>query len=154
MAALHTLAALHAMQGRFELARELAQASRRIADELGPNRFAAYCSQFLAAVELLAGDPAAAEARLRCGYAILERMGERGLRSELAAGLCRALWAEGREEEAMRFGRLSGDWPSVTTCTRRSSEVARRPGCWRSGERSRRPSGWPAKRYRWPSRPT
>jgi ATP/maltotriose-dependent transcriptional regulator MalT len=35
MAALHTLAGLHAMQGRFELARDLGDASRAIAEELG-----------------------------------------------------------------------------------------------------------------------
>jgi len=109
MAALHTLAGLHAMQGRFDLARELGEASRAIAEELGPNRLAALCSQFLGAVELLAGEPVRAEARLRWGYAILERMGERGLRSELAAGISRALLAQGRDEEALRFGRHSGE---------------------------------------------
>jgi len=109
MAALQTLGGLHAMQGRFELARELAEASRQIADELGPNRFAALCSQFLGAIEMLAGDPARAEARLRWGYGILERMGERGLRSELAAGLSRALCAQGRDDAALDFARLSGE---------------------------------------------
>jgi tetratricopeptide (TPR) repeat protein len=109
LAALHTLAALHAMQGRFELARALADTSRAIAEELGPNRLAAICSQFLGAIAMLAGDPAGAEARLRWGYGILERMGERGLRSELAAGLARALWAQGHNETALHFGRLSGE---------------------------------------------
>jgi class 3 adenylate cyclase/tetratricopeptide (TPR) repeat protein len=109
MAALHTLAALHAMQGRFGQARELANASAAIAHQLGPNRFAAICSQFLGQTELLAGDPAAAERRLRWGYGILERMGERGLRSELAANLARAVCAQGRDDEALRLARLSGE---------------------------------------------
>ena len=109
MAALHTLAGLHAMQGRFEEARGLADASAAIARKLGPNRFAAICSQFLGQTELLAGDPVAAEERLRWGYGILERMGERGLRSELAANLARALCAQGRDDEAFQLAELSGE---------------------------------------------
>jgi class 3 adenylate cyclase/tetratricopeptide (TPR) repeat protein len=109
MAALHTLAGLHAMQGRFEEARGFADASVAIAHKLGPNRFAAICSQFLGQVELLAGDPVAAEERLRWGYGILERIGERGLRSELAANLARALCAQGRDDEALQLAELSGE---------------------------------------------
>jgi tetratricopeptide (TPR) repeat protein len=109
MAALHTLAGLHAMQGRFQEARRLGDASMAIARKLGPNRFAAICSQFLGQTELLAGDPAAAEHWLRWGYGILERMGERGLRSELAANLARALCAQGRDDEALHFAELSGE---------------------------------------------
>jgi tetratricopeptide (TPR) repeat protein len=109
MAALHTLAGLHAMQGRFRVARELADASAAIAGKLGPNRFAAICSQFLGQAELLAGDLAAAEQRLRWGYGILERTGERGLRSELAANLARVLCAQGRDDEAEHLARLSGE---------------------------------------------
>jgi class 3 adenylate cyclase/tetratricopeptide (TPR) repeat protein len=109
MAALHTLAALHAMQGRFEEARGLADAAVAIARKLGPGRFAAICSQFLGQIELLAGDPVAAEERLRWGYGILERMGERGLRSELAANLARALSSQGRDDEALQLAELSGE---------------------------------------------
>jgi class 3 adenylate cyclase/tetratricopeptide (TPR) repeat protein len=109
MAALHTLAGLHAMQGRFEQARGLADASAAIAGKLGPNRFAAICSQFLGQAELLAGDAAAAERRLRWGYGILERMGERGLRSELAANLARTLCVQGRDDEALDLAELSGE---------------------------------------------
>jgi class 3 adenylate cyclase/tetratricopeptide (TPR) repeat protein len=108
MAALHTLAGLHAMQGRFEQAHELADESVAIARKLGPNRFAAICSQFLGQAELLAGDPAAAEQQLRWGCAILERMGERGLRSELTANLARAVCAQGRDDEALQLAELSG----------------------------------------------
>jgi class 3 adenylate cyclase/tetratricopeptide (TPR) repeat protein len=109
MAALHTLAGLHAMQGRFQEARGLADASVAIARKLGPNRFAAICSQFLGQTELLAGDPAAAEHWLRWGSGILERTGERGLRSELAANLARALCAQGRDDEALQLAELSGE---------------------------------------------
>jgi class 3 adenylate cyclase/tetratricopeptide (TPR) repeat protein len=109
MSALHTLAGLHAMQGRIELARELGEAAAAIAGKLGPSRFAALCSQFLGQVELLAGDPAAAEQWLRWGSGILEQMGERGLRSEITANLARALAAQGRDHEAMEVGTLSGE---------------------------------------------
>src|SRR5215218_3625267 len=109
MAALHTLAALLAMAGDVARARELGEDAAQIAGKLGPNRFAAICSQFLGQVELLAGDPAAAERWLRWGGGILERMGERGLRAEMTANLARALAAQGRDDEALEQVTLSGE---------------------------------------------
>jgi class 3 adenylate cyclase len=109
MAALHTLAALLAMAGDVARARELGEDAAQIAGKLGPNRFAAICSQFLGQVELLAGDPAAAERWLRWGSGILERMGERGLRAEMTANLARALAAQGRDDEALEQANLSGE---------------------------------------------
>ena len=109
MSALHTLAGLHAMAGEFDRARELGDAAVQIAGKLGPSRFAALCSQFLGQVELLAGDPAAAVRWLRWGAGILERMGERGLRSELTANLARALAAQGLDDEALEQAALSGE---------------------------------------------
>jgi hypothetical protein len=109
MAALHTLAALLAMAGDVAQARELGEDAAQIAGKLGPNRFAAICSQFLGQVELLAGDPAAAERWLRWGAGILERMGERGLRAEMTANLARALADQGRDDEALEQATLSGE---------------------------------------------
>jgi class 3 adenylate cyclase/tetratricopeptide (TPR) repeat protein len=109
MSALHTLAGLHAMAGEFDRARELGDAAAQIAGKLGPSRFAALCSQFLGQVELLAGDPAAAVRWLRWGAGILERMGERGLRSEVTANLARALAAQGLDDEALEQASLSGE---------------------------------------------
>jgi class 3 adenylate cyclase/tetratricopeptide (TPR) repeat protein len=109
MAALHTLAGLHAMAGEAERARELGDAAVQIAGKLGPNRFAAICSQFLGQVELLAGDPAAAERWLTWGAGILERMGERGLRAEMTANLARALAAQGRDDEAAELATRAGE---------------------------------------------
>jgi class 3 adenylate cyclase/tetratricopeptide (TPR) repeat protein len=109
MSALHTLAGLHAMAGEFDRARELGDQAVQIADKLGPSRFAALCSQFLGQVELLAGDPGAAARWLRWGAGILERMGERGLRSELTANLARALAAQGLDDEAVEQAALSGE---------------------------------------------
>ncbi|HEX7147514.1 MAG TPA: tetratricopeptide repeat protein, partial [Actinomycetota bacterium] len=109
MAALHTLAGLHAMAGQFGQARELGEAAAQIAGKLGPSRFAAICAQFLGQVELLAGDPAAAERWLRWGAGILERMGEQGLRAEMTANLARALAAQGRDDEALEVAAVSGE---------------------------------------------
>jgi class 3 adenylate cyclase/tetratricopeptide (TPR) repeat protein len=109
MAALHTLAGLHAMAGQFAKARELGEAAAQIAEKLGPNRFAAICAQFLGQVELLAGDPVAAERWLRWGAGILERMGERGLRAEMTANLARALAGQGRDDEALEVAAVSGE---------------------------------------------
>jgi tetratricopeptide (TPR) repeat protein len=109
MSALHTLAGLHAMAGEFDQARELGDAAVQIAGKLGPNRFAALCSQFLGQVELMAGDPAAAARWLRWGVGILERMGERGLRSEITANLARALAAQGLDDEALEQASRSGE---------------------------------------------
>ena len=109
MAALHTLAGLHAMAGQFGQARELGEAAAQIAEKLGPSRFAAICAQFLGQVELLAGDPAAAERWLRWGAGILERMGERGLRAEMTANLARALAGQGRDDEALEVAAVSGE---------------------------------------------
>jgi class 3 adenylate cyclase/tetratricopeptide (TPR) repeat protein len=109
MAAMQTLAGLYAMQADAGRARELGEAAAEIASKLGPSRFAALCSQFLGQVELLAGEPAAAARWLRWGAGILERMGERGLRSELNANLARALAAQGRDDEALEAATLSGE---------------------------------------------
>jgi tetratricopeptide (TPR) repeat protein len=109
MAALHTLAALLAMAGDVARARELGEDAAQIAGKLGPSRFAAICSQFLGQVELLAGDPGAAERWLRWGAGILERMGERGLRAEMTANLARALAVQGRDDEALEQATLSGE---------------------------------------------
>ena len=124
LAALHTLAALHAMAGRFDQAREAGEAATQIADKLGPSRFAAICAQFLGQVELLAGDPAAAERWLRWGAGILERMGERGLRAEMTANLARALASQGgRDDEAFELAEVSGE---LAVRDDRYSQVERR----------------------------
>jgi tetratricopeptide (TPR) repeat protein len=64
-------------------------------------------SLLTADVELLARDAEAAERDLRVGYEALERMGERGLLSAVAAQLGRALCAQERYNEAERFAQVS-----------------------------------------------
>jgi len=98
-AILRHLAGLHAMVGRFEHARRLLATSNAVYADLGLTLNAA-TSQNEAVVELLAGNPAAAEESLRVGYRALEEMGERAFLSTTAAFLARAILEQGRDEEA------------------------------------------------------
>jgi class 3 adenylate cyclase/tetratricopeptide (TPR) repeat protein len=97
------LAGLHALSGRFEQARDLLARGRAISEELGFRVWLAGFSLLSSEIEMLAEDPAAAERDLREGYSALEEMGERGLLSMVAAELARAIYAQGRFEEAERF---------------------------------------------------
>ena len=101
--ALRTLGALRAMQGRFEEARDLLARSTEILEDLGLKLRAAFGSEAAGFLEMLAGDPAAAERELRSGYEALERLGERGSASTVAALLAHAVAAQGRFDEAERF---------------------------------------------------
>jgi predicted ATPase/class 3 adenylate cyclase len=102
-AAIHRhLAGLHAMEGRFEVARRLLAESNAVLDDLGPTLDAA-TSHTEAFVETLAGDSAAAEKSLRAGYSALDEMGEKAFLSTTAALLARAIFAQGREQEAERY---------------------------------------------------
>jgi DNA-binding SARP family transcriptional activator len=92
---------LTATEGRFDEARDLITAGRAILDDLGQPVLAVVTpSLYLGQVELLAADHTAAEVALRAGYEALERIGEEGYRSTIAAFLARALYAQGRYAEA------------------------------------------------------
>lgn len=54
-------------------------------------------------MELIAGDPAAAERYLKEGYEAFRAMGERGYLSTIAGLLAEALYAQGRLDEAQRL---------------------------------------------------
>ena len=97
--ALRSLAGLHAMVGRFELARTLLAEANEIFEELGQTRYSS-AWDLDGIVELLAGDLDAAERLLRAGYLALEKMGDRAFRPTTAAYLAEALYAQGRDEEA------------------------------------------------------
>ena len=72
-----------------------------IVEEIGLRVTAASAAETYAEVELLAGDPVAAERRLRSAYDELGAMGESSTRANLAALLAQALHAQGRDEEAV-----------------------------------------------------
>ena len=96
--ALRPLAFLHAMTGDFARARQLVQEANATLAELG--RMEEAVSHHEASVELLAGRPDEAEARLRPGFEALERMGERNVYATTAALLAEAVHAQRRPAEA------------------------------------------------------
>jgi class 3 adenylate cyclase/tetratricopeptide (TPR) repeat protein len=94
------LAQLLAMDGRFDRAHEEMAAARHGLLDLGRTVLAASLSSDAWRIDLLAGDPAAAEAGLRRDIATLEAIGERYFLSTLAAGLAHVLYAQARDTEA------------------------------------------------------
>jgi tetratricopeptide (TPR) repeat protein len=95
---------LHAMLGRFDAARGSYREAHALNVDLGRTIRDAGMSQVGGAIELLAGDPVAAEAELRRGLAVLEQAGETEFRSSVAAWLGRALLARGRISDAVATG--------------------------------------------------
>ena len=98
---LAALAHLRAMVGDFELARDDYLRGREILEELGLRFDASLISIDSGPVELLAGDPRAAEAELRKDYDALDAMGERNYISTIAGLLAEALFRQGRFDEAL-----------------------------------------------------
>ncbi len=94
------------MVGRFGLARELIATSNATYADLGLTLFLAG-SEHEAVVELLAGNPAAAERSARAAYRALEEMGERAFRSTMAATLAAVILEQGRDEEAEALAEVS-----------------------------------------------
>ncbi|MGE5459831.1 MAG: ATP-binding protein [Solirubrobacterales bacterium] len=105
--ALRALAFVRAMEGRFDEARELARRARSTLEDLGLRLRASWVSETAGAIEMLAGDPVAAERELRQGFDVAVELGEQGFRSTVAAALSHALIAQARLEEADRFARES-----------------------------------------------
>ena len=101
------LAYLVAMQGRFDDARELAAAGHAILEESGLMVLHGGSRTYSGAVELLAGDPAAAEREFRAGLATLEAIGEKGNLSTVAAYLAEALAVQEKDDEALEYAALS-----------------------------------------------
>ena len=82
-------------------------------EDLGLAIFVAGSSQENFDVEMLAGDPEAAEADLRRACETLERLGEKGFLSTRAGLLAHALCAQGRYEEAGTFIELAASSTSA-----------------------------------------
>jgi DNA-binding SARP family transcriptional activator len=112
--AVRALAALKAMAGEFDEARALLRRFASIVDDLGLRVTAASAAETYATVELLAGDPGAAERELRLGYERLERMGETSTSVNLAALLAQALHAQGDDAEAVAVTELTAPEDDVS----------------------------------------
>jgi tetratricopeptide (TPR) repeat protein len=95
-------AQLEAMQTNFDVARELAQRAIALATDAGLEVLL-YSQARPAAgfVELLAGDPAAAEAELRMACENTEQVGELGFLSSMTPKLIEAVYLQGRYEDAL-----------------------------------------------------
>jgi class 3 adenylate cyclase/tetratricopeptide (TPR) repeat protein len=101
------IAHLRAMEGDFDTAREIYARVRRTMMDLGWNFSAALVSIDSGPIELLAGDPVAAERELRQDYDALAQMGEKNYIGTTAAFLAEALYRQGRDDEAATFAEFS-----------------------------------------------
>jgi class 3 adenylate cyclase/tetratricopeptide (TPR) repeat protein len=97
------LANLLAMAGRLAEAGELMEQSHQLRDER-VGRLWFFPHEF-GLQTLLADDPAAAERELRWGYEVQKRIGGTEYFSTIAALLARAVYAQGRDEEAEQLTR-------------------------------------------------
>jgi class 3 adenylate cyclase/tetratricopeptide (TPR) repeat protein len=94
---LASIAGLHGMLGDFDEARIAARRSETIYVELGLRLALAGLTQVAGPIELLAGDPHAAETVIRRGYEILHEIGSTG---DSDALLAEALYRQGQHDEA------------------------------------------------------
>jgi tetratricopeptide (TPR) repeat protein len=101
------LAGFMAMEGRPDEARALYVRARAIFEELGHSSGLAAHRLLSGLVELLLGDPHAAELELRSGCEQLEAMGETGILSSLVAFLAEALLLQDRLDEALQATEVS-----------------------------------------------
>jgi class 3 adenylate cyclase/tetratricopeptide (TPR) repeat protein len=98
---------LAAMAGDFAEARRQAAEGTEILDSLGRSVGLAAISTWTSAIDLLAGDGAAAERALRAALGPLERAGQVANLASVAAQLAETLVALGHFEEAARFAATS-----------------------------------------------
>lgn len=98
-------ACLHAMAGRFELARADYATSRAMLEEFGRTRSGAVGALFGGIVELWAGNPQATERDLRHAARTLESIGDHGTLSTASLYIAAALEAQGRHHEALCWAR-------------------------------------------------
>jgi tetratricopeptide (TPR) repeat protein len=103
---LAALAHLRAMVGDFDRARDDYRRGRTILEELGLRFDASTMSIDSGPIEMLAGDPAAAEAELRKDYEALDAIGERNYISTISGLLAEALYRQRRFEEAEQHARV------------------------------------------------
>ncbi len=105
---LWSLGGLRAMEGDFDEGRRLVLEGAAMDRDLGRELIAAVGpAEMLGRIEMLAGDPAAAERELRKGFEVLDRLGDKNFLPTIAAMLARALCGLDRADEAARFTEVS-----------------------------------------------
>jgi ATP/maltotriose-dependent transcriptional regulator MalT len=97
------VAQLRAMNGEFDIARQMCRQGRASLRELGHGVAAAQTGVDFARVELLAGELAMAEQEVRGDYEFLRTTGEAYILSTLAAVLARLVRSQGRDDEALQL---------------------------------------------------
>lgn len=75
--------------------------------DLGYRLRAMFATEVAGFIEMLAGDPVAAERELRVGYEFSESLGDRGWWATMAATLAHPVAAQGRLDEAEEFCRIA-----------------------------------------------
>jgi tetratricopeptide (TPR) repeat protein len=100
---------VNALRGRFDEARSLGAEAAQIYRELGLKLLVAGMTNNRGPIELLAGDPVAAERTLRDGYDGLDEMGNKAFLSTVAGHLARALYEQGRYDEADHYAATCSD---------------------------------------------
>ncbi|HEY2803956.1 MAG TPA: adenylate/guanylate cyclase domain-containing protein, partial [Actinomycetota bacterium] len=107
LAAARTRAELESMRGTFDGARLSIAEGKRLAEDMGDRVTYAAVHRDSAAIEMLAGDPAKAEAEARVAYEIHERINDLGHLSSVAPDLGDAIYAQGRYDEALKISEFA-----------------------------------------------
>ncbi len=105
---------LEAMSGRFDEAREHIEESRALARDLGLMWQAAVQELLSGYVELLAGDPVAAERDMRTAEQAFREIGEGWFLSTVAVDLPRAVYEQGRYDDAFALLEAIDEAPAPT----------------------------------------
>ena len=100
-------ACLDAMTGDFDRARELIRESEAFAERFGSDLWVTASYEFGGEIELMAGDPEAAERSFRKEYEIHQRLGDEGHASTSAAYLAFALCRLGRFDESEELATIA-----------------------------------------------
>jgi tetratricopeptide (TPR) repeat protein len=128
------------MRGHFGRARTLLTKGNELLGELGLG-LSATTSLTPGIVEMLAGDVDAAERSFRASFEALGRAGERNIRATAAAYLARALYQQGRYDEAYEVTRVSedlapeDDFATMLEWASTRAKVLARRGEWADAER-------------------
>jgi class 3 adenylate cyclase/tetratricopeptide (TPR) repeat protein len=134
------LARLEAMRGDFVAAREAAAHARQLVREHRSRRPLVLCAIAEGAVEMLAGDPAAAERALRPGCELAREIDDAGHFSRASRALAEAVLAQGRDTEAEQLIRVSRDtvrvfdFPDDVTWRRLCARILGRRGEYEAAE--------------------
>jgi tetratricopeptide (TPR) repeat protein len=96
------------MEGRLDVARQVIGKGTALARELGDQANLAGLLRHSGLIEILAGDPVAAEVELRAVYEIAERSSDFGHLASVAPDLGDAVYEQGRDDEALQLADYAG----------------------------------------------